>query len=95
MSFSCHSICSLFTNMTKTYTIAALFGTVYAIVLSSDEGKEWIDEYTTVGVVLGVAGVLLALRAGQPRDEWRMTAGAFAAAGAPLVVRGLVRRFLS
>lgn len=78
--------------MTKSYIIAALFGTVYALLLGTERGKEWIDEYTTVGVVLGVGGVLLALRAGQPRSEWQRTAGAFVAAGAPMVVRGLMRK---
>ena len=41
----------------------------------------WIDEYTTVGVVLGVSGVLEALRSALSRGEWQRTAGAFAAAG--------------
>lgn len=78
----------------KTNLTLAFFGTIAAILLSSDEGKEFIDEYTTVGVVIGVGAVLLALRLTQSRDEWRTTVSAFAAAGAPLVVRGVVRRLI-
>lgn len=78
----------------RTNLIAAFFGTVYAVFLSSDDGKEWIDANTTVGVVLGVAGMIVALRFTQSRDEWRKTTGAFAAAGAPLVVRGILRRLM-
>lgn len=80
--------------MIKTYAIAGLFGTTYALLLGTERGKEWIDEYTTAGVVLGVAGVLLALRTGQSRDDWQKTAGAFAAAGAPMIVRGIVRKLM-
>jgi hypothetical protein len=47
------------------FTIAGLLGT--------ERAKEWIDEYTTVGVVLG-------------------DAGAFVAAGAPMVVWGTIRK---
>ena len=41
---------------------AALLGTAYAAWLSIEDGKEWIDGNTTLGVVLGVGGVLAALR---------------------------------
>jgi len=36
--------------------------------------------------------VLVALRSTQSLDEWRRTAGAFAAAGLPMVVRGVIRK---
>lgn len=76
----------------KLYTIAGLFGTLYALLLGTERGKAWIDEYTTVGVVLGVSGVLVALRTSQSREEWQRTAGAFVAAGLPMVVRGGIRK---
>jgi hypothetical protein len=46
----------------RPYTLAGLFGNSYALLLSTERDKEWIDEYTTVGVILGVSGVLVALR---------------------------------
>jgi hypothetical protein len=67
---------------------AALLGTAYAVWLSTEDGKARIDENTTVGVVLGVAGMLGALRLTLPSIAWRHAVGAFVAAGAPLVVRG-------
>lgn len=76
----------------KLFTIAGLFGTLYALLLGTERGKEWIDEYTTVGVVLGVSGVLVALRTSQSREEWQRTAGAFVAAGLPMVVRGVIKK---
>jgi hypothetical protein len=76
----------------KLYTLAGLFGTLYGLVLGTERGKEWIDQYTTVCVVLGVSGVLVALRLAQSREEWQHTAGAFAAAGLPRVVRGVLRK---
>ena len=75
----------------KLYALASLFGALYAL-LGTERGKEWIDEYTTVGVVLGVSGVLVALRTTQSREEWQHTAGAFVAAGLPMVVRGVIRK---
>ena len=71
---------------------AALLGTAYTAWLATEEGQAWIDENTTVGVVLGVAGVLAILRFALPRNIWRHVVGAFVAAGAPLVARGLVKR---
>jgi hypothetical protein len=69
----------------KLYTLAGLFGTLYALVLGTERSKEWIDEYTTVCVVLGVSGVLVAIRLARSREEWRRTAGAFVEAGAFLL----------
>ncbi|MFL5803061.1 MAG: hypothetical protein ACJ8CR_15155 [Roseiflexaceae bacterium] len=66
--------------------------TAYAVWLSTEDGKAWIDENTTTGVVLGVAGVLAALRLTLPSIAWRHVVGAFVAAGAALVVRGVVRK---
>jgi hypothetical protein len=77
----------------KLFTVAGLFGTLYALLLDTERGKEWIDEYTTVGVVLGVLGVLVALRTAQLDEEWQRTAGAFAAAGLPMVVCGVIRKW--
>jgi hypothetical protein len=74
------------------YLLALTFGSIYAVLLSSDEGKAWIDENTTVGVVLGVGGVLMALRLGLDGRSWKTVAATFGAAGAPLVVRGVMRR---
>jgi hypothetical protein len=71
---------------------AALLGSAYAVWLLAEDGKAWIDENTTTGVVLGVAGVQAALRRTLPSIAWRHVVGAFMAAGAPLVVRGVVRK---
>jgi hypothetical protein len=71
---------------------AALLGSAYAAWLATEDGKAWIDENTTLGVVLGVAGVLATLRLTLPSIAWRHVVGAFAAAGAPLVVRGALRK---
>ncbi len=74
-------------------TLAALaLGSAYAAWLSTDEGKAWIDENTTVGVVLGVGGVLGLLRFVLSGDEWWRVVGMFVAAGAPLVARGVMRK---
>jgi hypothetical protein len=70
----------------------ALLGTAYAAWLSTEDGKEWIDENTTLGVVLGVSGILATLRLTLTSAAWGRVVGAFVAAGAPLVVRGLLRR---
>lgn len=72
--------------------IAAAFGAAYASLLEREGGKEWIDENTTLGVVLGVGTVLGLLRLSLDRESWRAVRGAFMAAGAPMVVRGLRRK---
>src|SRR5262245_19164065 len=71
---------------------AALFGTAYAAWLATEDGKAWIDENTTLGVVVGGSGVLATLRLTLPGIAWRHVVGAFLAAGVPLVVRGLARK---
>lgn len=75
-----------------TYPLAALASTLYAVFLSTERGKAWVDENTTLAVVLGVGGVLGLLRAVLDKGAWLRVAGMFCAAGAPLVVRGVWRR---
>jgi hypothetical protein len=74
------------------YALALMFGSIYAVALSSDDGKEWIDDNTTLGVVLGVGGVLVALRFGLERRDWNTVVTTFVAAGGPLVARGVMRK---
>lgn len=75
-----------------TYPLAALLSTLYAVFLSTERGKAWVDRNTTLAVVLGVGGVLGLLRGVLDREAWARVAGMFCAAGAPLVVRGVVRK---
>jgi hypothetical protein len=51
-------------------------------------------DYTMIQAaqLLGVSGVLVALRSAQSREEWQSTAGAFVAAGLPMVMRGVVQK---
>ncbi len=71
--------------------LAAGLGSAYAAYLSSDEGKKWIDENTTVGVIIGVGLVLAVLRFGLDGESWRTVRGAFVAAGAPMIVRKILK----
>lgn len=75
-----------------TYILTAALSSAYALFLSTERGKEWVDRNTTLAVVLGVGGVLLSLRVTLDGSTWRRVLGAFAAAGAPLIVRGIARR---
>jgi hypothetical protein len=75
-----------------TYPLAALLSTLYAAWLSTRGGKEWADENTTLSVVLGVGGVLVALRGVLDKSAWARVVGMLVAAGAPMVVRGVWRR---
>lgn len=77
-----------------TYPLAAFLSSLYAAFLSTEEGKEWVDRNTTIAVVLGVGGVLVALRGILDEGAWRRTAALFVASGAPLVVRGILRRVI-
>jgi hypothetical protein len=70
----------------------AILGAAYAAWLSTEDGQEWIDENTTLGVMLGVGGVLAMLRLALPATACGRVVRAFVAAGAPLVVRGLLRK---
>jgi drug/metabolite transporter (DMT)-like permease len=76
------------------YIVTAALSSLYAAWLSTREGKEWVDRNTTLAVVLGVGGVLVALRGVLDRHAWLQVFGLFAAAGAPLIVRGALRRLL-
>lgn len=71
---------------------AALFGTVYALWLSTEDGKAWADENTTLSAVVGIGGVLAALRLDVSPDAWQRVAYTFLASGVPLMVRGVVRK---
>lgn len=72
--------------------LALILSSIYAAWLSTPEGKRWVDENTTTAVVLGVGGVLALLRGVVDRETWFRVFGLFAAAGAPLVVRGVLRK---
>lgn len=76
----------------KTYLLAAIASTLYAAWLSTERGKAWVDENTTLAVVLGVGGVLAALRGVLDRGAWARVVGMFVVAGAPLVVRGVWKK---
>jgi hypothetical protein len=53
----------------------AILGAAYAAWLSTEDGKAWIDENTTLGVVLGVSGVLAMLRLALPATAWGAWSG--------------------
>lgn len=75
-----------------TYPFAAFASTIFAALLSTERGKAWVDRNTTAAVILGVGGVLVALRGVIDRASWLRVAGMFGLAGAPLIVRGVWRR---
>ena len=71
--------------------LALSFGTAYATWLSTEEGKAWIDENTTLGVVVGVGTVLGLTRFAVDGTSCGKLVGTFGAAEAPLVVCGVLR----
>ncbi len=72
-------------------TLAAVFGLSYARFLATDEGRRWIDDNTTLGVVLGVGTVIGLARVGMDERSWHTLRNAFLAAGAPMVVRKFLK----
>lgn len=72
-------------------SLAAVFGLSYARFLATDEGRQWIDDNTTLGVVLGVGTVIGLARVGMDAHNWRTLRNAFVTAGAPMVVRKFLK----
>lgn len=81
--------------MTK--DILALLGlsatsTAYAVLLNTEQGRKFADEYAWASVVTGTGLVLFFLRLIIPREHWLKVLAAFSAAGIPMVMRSLLNK---
>jgi len=74
-------------NEIATYTLMGAVSALFAWLISQPDGAEWIDENTTVGVVIGSSVILAGLAVILPRRQWRKVALAFGVVGAPMVAR--------
>jgi len=74
------------------YIALGIGAILYAIVLNTNAGKRFADEYTWASVVLGTCLVLAALWFAIPSEYWLKAALAFAVAGTPMVARSLLNK---
>ena len=65
---------------------------LYALALSTEQGRQFTERHTWATVVIGNSLILAALRAVLPAEQWRRVALAFVAAGTPMILRSLLRR---
>lgn len=78
-------------TQTLVYIILGLIAIAYAFILNTTGGKRFADQYTWASVVVGTSLVLGALWFILPPDNWQKVVLAFVVAGAPMIVRSLVK----
>ncbi|KPV53918.1 hypothetical protein SE17_06840 [Kouleothrix aurantiaca] len=64
---------------------------MYKTANTRDLRRGWIDDNTTLGVVLGVGTVIGLARVGMDERSWHTVRNAFVAAGVPMVVRKFIK----
>ena len=82
-------------NETKAFAALGATASAYAAALNTAPGKKFAKEYTWASVVIGTSLVLAFLRLVLPKESWLKVAAAFGIAGAPMIGRSLVNKYLS
>ena len=75
---------------TIAYLIMGAASAYAALYIATPEGKKWVDENTTIAVILGSSLILAGLGLVLDSGNWLKVALAFGVVGAPMVARKII-----
>jgi len=73
------------------YVFILAVSSAFAFFISREEGQKFVDENTTESVVIGSGIILIGLGLVLRPKAWGKVVAAFVLAGAPMVVRKLLK----